>query len=108
MSYFYLFCAIITEVIATTALKASDGFSKFLPSIIVVVGYSVSFYFLSLSLKTIPVGMAYAIWAGLGIVLIVIFGMIFLKQTPDIASIVGISFIILGVVIMNLFSKTIE
>ncbi|AQQ69301.1 QacE family quaternary ammonium compound efflux SMR transporter [Microbulbifer agarilyticus] len=108
MGYLYLAIAIIAEVVATTALKASDEFSKVTPSIIVVVGYGVAFYFLSLVLKTIPVGVAYAIWAGLGIVLISIVGLVVFDQKLDWAAIVGISFIIIGVVVMNMFSNTLR
>ncbi len=106
MGYWYLVIAIVAEVIATTALKASDGFSNLWPSIIVVAGYGIAFYFLSLVLKTIPIGTAYAIWAGMGIVLIAILGVIIYKQTLDMPAIIGMALIISGVVIINVFSKT--
>jgi len=107
MGYIYLAIAIFSEVIATSALKASDEFSKLIPSIIVVVGYSVSFYFLSLVLRTIPVGVAYAIWSGLGIALISIIGLFVFDQKLDLAAIIGILLIVSGVVVMNVFSRTV-
>ena len=108
MSYLYLLIAIIAEVIATNALKACEGFSKVLPSAIVVIGYGVAFYCLSLVLKILPVGITYAIWAGLGIVLVALVAAILFKQIPDLPAIVGMAFIILGVVIVNVFSKTVS
>lgn len=107
MGYFYLAVAIIAEVIATSALKASDEFSKLVPSVIVVVGYGVAFYCLSMVLKTIPVGVAYAVWSGLGIVLISIVGLVMFGQKLDLAAIVGMLLIVSGVVVMNVFSKTV-
>tara|TARA_R110002111_G_scaffold71253_1_gene114574 strand:+ start:203 stop:532 length:330 start_codon:yes stop_codon:yes gene_type:complete len=106
MGYLYLAIAIITEVIGTSALKASEGFTKVGPSALVVIGYAVSFYFLALVLKTIPIGIAYAIWAGLGIVLIAAVGILFFKQTPDTPALIGMALIILGVVVIHIFSKT--
>jgi small multidrug resistance pump len=100
-----LFLAILSEVIATTALKLSDGFTKIIPSVIVVIGYGASFYLLSISLKVIPIGLAYAIWSGVGIVLTVIAGILIWRETLDWARIVGIIFIILGILVINLFSK---
>ena len=100
-----LFFAILSEVIATTALKLSDGFTKIVPSVIVVIGYVASFYLLSISLKVIPNGLAYAIWSGVGIVLTVIVGILIWRETLDWARVIGIIFIILGVLIINLFSK---
>ena len=107
MSYLYLVIAIVAEVIATSALKASDQFSKILPSIIVVIGYGVAFYYLSLVLKTIPIGVAYAIWSGAGIALVTVVGLVFFDQKLDFAAIIGISLIVAGVVVMNVFSKTV-
>ena len=107
MGYVYLTLAIVTEVMATSALKASQEFTKLVPSIIVVIGYGSSFYFLSLVLKLIPVGIAYAIWAGMGIVLVAIVAAIVFKQTPDAPAILGMSLIISGVVVINVFSKTV-
>jgi len=99
--------AIVAEVIATSALKASDQFSKTLPSIIVVIGYGVAFYYLSLVLKTIPIGVAYAIWSGAGIALVTVVGLVVFDQKLDFAAIIGISLIVAGVVVMNVFSKTV-
>jgi len=97
--------AILTEVVATSALKASDGFSRIMPSIVVIVGYVLSFYFLSLALKTIPVGVAYATWAGLGIVLITVIAWVMYGQKLDLGALVGMTLILAGVVVMNLFSS---
>lgn len=105
-NYVYLAIAIIAEVIATSTLKASAGFSKFLPSAVTVVGYGVSFYCLALTLRTIPVGVAYAIWSGVGVALISIIGWLWFKQTLDWAAIAGISLIVSGVIVLNMFSKT--
>ncbi|MEX2962477.1 multidrug efflux SMR transporter [Microbulbifer sp. TYP-18] len=107
MGYIYLAIAIIAEVVATSALKASDEFTKPTPSIIVIVGYGVAFYFLSLVLKTIPVGVAYAIWSGLGIVLISLVGLVTFGQKLDFAAVIGSLLIIGGVVVMNVFSNTV-
>lgn len=106
MKFLYLFIAIIAEVFATSALKASEQFSKPIPSIIVVVGYLVAFYFLSLTLKTIPVGIAYALWSGVGIVLVSGAGYFLYKQTLDLPALLGIGLIILGVIVINVFSKS--
>ena len=106
MGYLYLAIAIVFEVIATNALKASEEFTKLVPSIIVVVGYGSAFYFLSLVLKTIPVGIAYATWAGVGIALVAIVAAIAFKQIPDLPAIIGMVLIVSGVVVINVFSKT--
>lgn len=108
MSYLYLTIAIVAEVIATSALKASEGFTNLIPSLIVTVGYGVAFYFLSLVLKTIPVGIAYAIWSGLGIVLISIIGLVLFQQKLDVAAIIGMGLIIAGVVVINVFSTSVS
>ncbi len=105
MAYIFLAVAIITEVTATSALKASDGFTKLVPSVLVIVGYGVSFYCLTIVLQTIPIGIAYAVWAGLGIILVAIIGMIHFKQVPDIPAIIGMGLIISGVVVINVLSK---
>lgn len=105
-NWLFLGAAIVAEVIATSSLKASDGFTRVLPSMIVVIGYGISFYFLALTLKTIPVGIAYAIWSGLGIVLISLIGWFVFAQKLDVASMVGMLLIIAGVIVINLFSKT--
>ena len=107
MHYLYLSLAIGFEVAATTALQASDGFTRPLPSIVTVLGYAVAFYCLSLTLRTMPVGIAYAIWSAVGIVLIAAIGWVFYRQTLDAPAIIGIALIIAGVVIVNLFSRTI-
>lgn len=104
--YLYLAVAIAAEVIATSALKASEGFTKTGPSAIVAVGYAVAFYFLSLVLKTVPVGVAYAIWSGVGIVLIALIGSLFMKQPLDPGAIAGIGLIVAGVLVIQLFSKS--
>ena len=106
MPYVYLALAIVAEVAATSALKASAEFSKLVPSLIVIVGYGVAFYLLTLVLRTVPVGIAYAVWAGLGIVLVAITGVILYKQLPDVAAVIGMGLIVAGVVIINVFSKT--
>ena len=102
----YLITAIVSEVIATSALKASTGFTKPLPSVVVVIGYLVSFYFLSLTLKTIPVGIAYAIWSGVGVVLISVVAWLLYGQRLDLPALIGMGLIISGVMVINLFSKT--
>lgn len=98
--------AIVAEVIGTTALKASEGFTRLAPSLIVVVGYGVAFYCLSLVLKSIPVGVTYAIWSGLGIVLITVVAFLVYGQRIDLAGLIGMGLIIAGVVVLNVFSKT--
>ena len=106
MGYLYLAVAIVAEVIGTSALKASNGFTSFWPSVIVVAGYGTAFYFLSLVLKTIPVGIAYAIWAGLGIALIALVAAIVFREVPDLPAIIGMALIVCGVVVIQLFSRT--
>ncbi|UBS34741.1 QacE family quaternary ammonium compound efflux SMR transporter [Altererythrobacter sp. N1] len=105
VSYVYLGMAILAEVIGTTFLKQSDGFSKLVPGLVTVAAYLVSFYFLSLTLKSIPTGIAYAIWSGAGIVLISAVAWIFHGQKLDGPAIAGMALIICGVAIMNLFSR---
>lgn len=104
----FLGLAIISEVIATTSLKSTEGFTKLVPSIIVVVGYTAAFYFVSLTLDTLPVGIVYAIWSGVGIALIAIISVIVLDQKLDAGAVVGMGLIIAGVVVMRVFSKTME
>ena len=106
MGYAYLAIAIVAEVIGTSALKASDEFTKLWPSVLVVIGYGISFYCLSLVLKLIPIGIAYAIWAGVGIVLITVIGALLFRQTLDMPALFGISLIVCGVIVINLFSRT--
>ena len=104
MAYAYLLIAILSEVLATSMLKASDGFTKLIPSIVTFIGYSVSFYFLSMVLKYIPIGISSAIWSGLGIVLISIVGLLVFKQELDLPGIFGMVLIISGVIVIHLFS----
>lgn len=106
MIYFYFATAIVAEVVATSALKASEQFTRIIPSLTVVIGYCISFYMVTLVLRTIPVGITYAIWSGVGIVLITVIGAVLYRQIPDLPAIIGIGFIIAGVVIINLYSKT--
>jgi small multidrug resistance pump len=106
MNWVYLTIAILCEVIATSALKASEGFARPAPSVLVVVGYAAAFYCLSLTLRTIPVGVAYAIWSGAGIALISIIGALFFKQSLDVPAMLGMALIISGVVVIQVFSKT--
>ena len=108
MHYFYLALAVLGEVIGTSFLKATEDFTKLSPSLIVVLGYGAAFYFLTLSLKVIPVGIAYATWSGIGIVLVTVISIFLYKQVPDWPAIIGMAMIIGGVVIMQLFSKTVH
>lgn len=99
--------AILAEVVGTSALKATEGFTKLGPTLLVVAGYGVAFYCLSLTLSAIPVGVAYAIWSGLGIVLITLSAWMLYDQRPDAPALIGMFLIVAGVVVMNLFSKTV-
>jgi small multidrug resistance pump len=103
--WFYLSIAIVSEVIATSALKAADGFSRLGPSLVVITGYALAFFFLSLTLKTLPLGVAYAIWSGAGVALIALIGWAWYGQALDAIALVGIALIVAGVVILNLCSK---
>jgi small multidrug resistance pump len=103
--WLYLTLAIISEVAGTTALRSAEGFTRLMPSCIVVVGYATAFYFLSLTLKAIPVGVAYAIWSGAGTALVVLIAWIFMGQKMDVAGAIGILLIIAGVLVLNLLSK---
>ena len=100
-----LVLAILAEVIGTSALKASEGFSRLLPSMVVIGGYGIAFYFLSLTLKQIPVGIAYAVWSGAGTVLITLIGVLVFRQKIDLAGVVGIALIVAGVLVLNLLSS---
>ncbi|WP_193016858.1 SMR family transporter [Proteus sp. FME41] len=102
----YLMLAIISEVIATTMLKASDGFSRLYPSIVVVIGYCFSFWALSQVVRVMPLGIAYAIWSGLGIVLVSVAAVFFYQQKLDLPAIIGMTLIIAGVLVINLLSKS--
>ena len=108
LTYLYLTFAIVSEVAATSALKATEQFTKLIPSLIVIMGYVIAFFFLSLTLKNMSTGIAYAIWSGFGIVLVSIAGWIFYGQKLDLPAILGISLIIIGVLIVNIFSKTVS
>ncbi|MES2342944.1 MAG: SMR family transporter [Pseudomonadota bacterium] len=103
--YAWLGIAILAEVIATTALKASDGFSRLVPSIITVAGYGVAFFCLSHSMRTVPVGIGYAIWSGIGIVLITLLAWLLFKQRLDLPAVLGMGMILAGVLVINLYSK---
>lgn len=105
-AYAILALAIVAEVVATSALKASEGFTRFVPSAAVVLGYAAAFYFLSLVLDRIPIGIAYAIWAGGGVVLVALAGWLIYGQRPDLAAFAGIALILSGVLVINLLSKT--
>jgi small multidrug resistance pump len=106
MQWLFLSIAIISEVIATSALKSSNGFTQLWPSLVVAAGYAAAFFFLSLTLRTIPVGIAYAIWSGAGIVLITLIAWLVLGQTLDGPAIIGLALIVAGVIILNVFSKS--
>jgi multidrug transporter EmrE-like cation transporter len=106
MAYLYLSMAIVAEVVATSALKSSIGFTRFWPSLTVVIGYALAFWLLSLTLKDIPIGLAYAIWAGTGIVLMAAVGWVVFGQRLDLWGAVGMAFIVAGVLIVNLLSRT--
>lgn len=107
MTYFFLTAAIIFEVLATTALKQSDGFTRLAPSLVTVAGYGLAFYFLSLTLRVMPVGVVYAIWSGVGIVFITAIGWLWFRQALDLPAIVGMALIVAGVLVINLMSKTV-
>lgn len=106
--WLFLSVAIVSEVIATSALKAAEGFTRPWPSLIVVAGYAAAFYFLSLTLRTIPVGVAYAIWSGAGVALITLIAWIAFGQALDVAAVIGLALIVAGVVVLNLFSGTVS
>lgn len=106
MGYLFLGLAILFEVLGSSMIKISDGFTKTIPVIVMLVAYTVCFYFLSLTLKTIPLGTAYAIWGGLGIVLTAFISVIYFKQTLDTPALIGILLIVSGVFVLNFFSKT--
>lgn len=106
MNWLFLSIAIVAEVIATSALKAADGFTRLGPSLVVIAGYGIAFYFLSLALRGIPVGVAYAVWSGVGIVLISVIGWLAFGQTLDAAAVFGIGLIMAGVIVLNVFSRS--
>ncbi|OUS08681.1 QacE family quaternary ammonium compound efflux SMR transporter [Rhodobacterales bacterium 52_120_T64] len=104
--YLYLLVAVVTETIGTASMQASEQFTRFWPSVLLIVAYGVSFYFLSLTLRYMQVSIVYAIWSGLGIVLIGIIGWMFFKQSLDFAAILGMALIVAGVVVINMFSNS--
>lgn len=106
-SWLYLLVAVVAEVIGTSALKASDGLSKLWPTLLMMTAYGIAFFCLSITIRIIPVGIAYAVWSGIGIVLITIIGWLYFGQRLDTSAILGICLIIAGVIVLNLFSKTI-
>lgn len=102
--YLYLFGAIVAEVIGTTAMKSSDGFSRLGPSLVTVACYALAFYLLSLTLRVLPTGVAYAIWSGIGIVLVSLLGWVWHRQALNLPTVLGMGLIIAGVIVVNLFS----
>jgi small multidrug resistance pump len=106
MSYAWLALAIVCEVVATSCLKATEGFSRPVPSIIAVAGVAASFYFISLTMKVIPIGVSYAIWGGAGTILVALIGFVAYRQALDAAALTGMALIVAGVAIINLFSKS--
>ena len=107
MPWLYLGTAIVAEVIATSVLKASEGFTRLIPTLVVLIGYATAFYFLSLTLRTMPLGIAYAVWSAVGIALVSVIGWLLYKQSLDAPAIIGIGLIVTGVVIINGFSKSV-
>lgn len=105
MHWIFLTVAILAEVMATSMLKLTEGFTRPLPSVVVIAGYALAFYFLALTLRTMAVGVAYAIWAGLGIALIALIGWLVLGQRLDAAGMAGIALIVAGVIVLNVFSR---
>lgn len=108
MTYMYLFLAIVAEVIATSSLKTAEGFTKLGPSLIVVIGYIAAFYLLSLVLRSMTVGIAYAIWSGVGIILLAIVGAFAFREIPDLPAVIGMGLIIAGVIVIHVFSQTVR
>lgn len=108
MPWLYLFFAITGEIIGTTALKASDGFTRLAPSLVVIVGYGVGFYFLALVLRSIPLGITYAIWSGVGVAAVTLIGWWLYGQRLDWAALVGIGLIVAGVLVLNLWSGAVQ
>jgi len=107
MNWIFLAIAILTEIVATSGLKAADGFTRLVPSVVVIVGYAISFYFFSLALRGIPVGVAYGVWSGVGIMAIALIGWLYYGQVLDLAAILGLALIVAGVLVLNLFSKSV-
>lgn len=107
MNALYLTVAILFEVIATSALKMTDGFTRLGPSVLTFVGYALAIYLLSLTVRTMPVGIVYAVWSGAGIVLVAAIGWVWHRQSLDAAAIIGLALIVAGVVVVNVFSKSV-
>ena len=107
LNYLYLVVAILFEVIATTALKQTEGFTRLVPSLVSIGGYALAFYFLSLPLRTMPVGVVYAIWCGAGLIFITGIGWLWFRQALDMPAIIGVALIMAGVMVINLWSKTV-
>ncbi|MEQ9693278.1 SMR family transporter [Shimia sp. SDUM112013] len=106
-AYLFLIAAVFMETVGTSALQASQQFTRLWPSVLVVVAYVISFYLLSMTLKYLPVGITYAIWSGLGIVFIAIIGYVVFKQSLDLPAVLGLGLIVLGILVINMFSKTV-
>ncbi|WP_099866548.1 DMT family transporter [Pararhizobium haloflavum] len=107
MVYVYLIIAVVFEVVATSALKMSDGFTRLAPSLVTIGGYGLAFFFLSLTLRTMPVGVVYGLWSGTGIVLIALIGYFAFGQRLDLPAIIGLGLILAGVIIVNFFSRSV-
>ena len=103
-TWFYLGIAILSEVMATASLKSTEGFTKIGPSVLVLIGYSAAFYFLSLTLEDIPIGVAYAVWSGVGVATITIISVVYMDQKIDLAGVLGIGLIVAGVIVLRLYS----
>ena len=108
MTYFYLALAIAAEVAGTSLLKATEEFTKLVPTTFLVIFYCISFWLMTLALRDLPLGVVYAVWSGLGIVLVAVVGAFVYKEIPDLASLIGMALIISGVVVMHLFSTSIR
>ena len=106
-SWLFLFGAIADEVIGTTALKATHGFTRLAPSLVVVIAYALAFYLLSRTMQTIPMSISYAVWSGVGIVLITLIGYVVYRQSLDLAALIGLGLILAGVLVIHLFSKSV-
>jgi small multidrug resistance pump len=107
LNYIYLIVAVVFEVIATTALKQTEGFTRLVPSLVSIGGYALAFYFLSLPLRTMPVGVVYALWCGAGIIFITAIGWVWFRQVLDLPALAGMGLIMAGVIVINLWSKTV-
>ncbi|WP_422646735.1 DMT family transporter [Agrobacterium tumefaciens] len=107
LTYGALIAAIVCEVIATSFLQQSQQFTRLVPTLLMAVFYGIAFYLLAITLRTLPVGIAYAIWSGLGIVLISAIGYVFFRQSLDLPAVIGLGLIVTGVVVVNVFSKTV-